>query len=80
VNEGTPVAFRAAPPPSLHQSAARYGFNYDQFGPHYDYFLAVFGEGEAPAATFPGGGANVRLVAKSGRFAAYENIGPLRRR
>jgi hypothetical protein len=53
-------------------------FDYQRHGQYYDYFMTTLGPGQEAGPTFPGAGANVRLVAKGGRFAAYENIGPLR--
>jgi hypothetical protein len=55
-------------------------FDYQRHGQYYDYFLITAAPGQEPGATFPGAGANVRLVAKGGRFAAYENVGPLKPR
>jgi hypothetical protein len=53
-------------------------FDYQRHGQYYDYFLATFPPGQEPGPTFPGAGTHVRLVARGGRFAAYENVGPLR--
>jgi hypothetical protein len=60
-----------------HPSHFRPGdFDYQRHGEYYDYFLITTAPGREPGPTFPGAGANVRLVASGGRFAAYENVGP----
>jgi hypothetical protein len=65
----------AAPHPSHFRPT---DFDYQRHGRYYDYFLTTSPPGQQPGPTFPGAGGNVRLVAQGGRFAAYENIGPLR--
>ena len=76
VNEDTPIQWRTAPLPSLNPHIAASAFKYAEMGSSFDYFLVLWGEKSVPQYSFPGAGKNVRLVAKSGRFAAYENLGP----
>jgi hypothetical protein len=75
VNEGAPVQWRGAALPSLSPHVARTAFKYAEMGASFDYFLVLWPEKYAPQNSFPGAGKNVQLVARSGRFAAYQNVG-----
>jgi hypothetical protein len=72
-----PVQFRRPPTPAPFYQNPR-EFNYAVHGRHYDYFLTVFPAEENIGNSFPGAGANVQLIKKNGRFAVYQNTGPLK--
>lgn len=72
-----PVQFRRPPTPTPFYQNPR-EFNYAVHGRHYDYFLTVFPAEENIGNSFPGAGANVQLIKKNGRFAVYQNTGPLK--
>lgn len=56
-------------------------FRYAAHGGYYHYFLVTLAPGVAAERAFPGARpGEVRLVRQSGRFALYENVGPLRPR
>ncbi|MBK9264948.1 MAG: hypothetical protein IPM54_34845 [Polyangiaceae bacterium] len=75
VNESTPVKWRGAPLPSLFPHVASTAFKYADVGSSFDLFLVLWPEKTEPSSSFPGARHNVRLLAKSGRFAVYENVG-----
>ncbi len=76
VSDNTPISFRTRRTPGPYWKSPS-GFSYRAHGRYYHYYLAGFSKGQTPTESFPGAGGNVRLVARSGRFAAYENIGTL---
>ncbi|MEZ4222732.1 MAG: hypothetical protein R3B13_17450 [Polyangiaceae bacterium] len=75
VSDNTPIAFRTRRTPGPFYKRPG-DFRYNVHGSYYHYFLAAFPEGRPPPDTLPTAGANLRLVRRSGRFAAYENLGP----
>lgn len=76
VSDNTPIAFRTQRTPGPFYKTPS-DFRYSAHGRYYHYYLAGFSKGQEPPETLAHSDGKVRLLKRSGRFAAYENVGTL---
>ena len=76
MNENSPVVLRQKPTPhpSPHRTDMR-SLDLRSYGAHYDYFLFVATPDKLGRLRRVMAKSGMRLVAQSGRFAAYERVG-----